>query len=381
MDKVVSKKYWEIGYVESMNFSRDEKFDYLGNATKVNELVESLVNKGFLAEKPVHIYPVKSDLGDFEDKANGARAVRLEYWAKHETIKVKIHLTDEKDPREFQLSAVELANAHKALYLTEKGNDRKITHLAVSGFRRSYAVTLANAILIRLQRPIIDTISVIESQYGSMAEMQEACLWENLSQAQGVVGLTLVDKLSAARRMFQEGALEVALRRIFKDGMGQKLYGLCWCDSRYGTNLVDQCVADPKLFGPLSAAKLREFRKLYQDAESVEMSIDEPESDEEKAALAKAHEDMKPDNLMEYFKDPKKGQKKNDRMATKDVIEGITQNPVMIIQEVAKRILNDTTTGLKPYIPYAAEINSCVMAIMAGGKVTVDPDTKMITIV
>lgn len=374
METVVSTPVWEVGYLDELNFSRTVGFDYLSNKTKIAEGVESFVNKGWLAEKPVHIFPVESAVGDFADKAGMARKARHDFWLEQETVSLKIHLDGNDEASKFDLSAVDLANAHKMTYLTEKGNDRKINWLGVSGHRRARMLIIANAILLRLKRPIITEMATIKSEYGHITDLQEACLWENLSQVQGVVTLGIPDKLTAARHMYQKGALEIRLRKVFKDGMGQKLYGLCWNDDHYGTDLVDRCIKDPKLFGPLTAADLRKFRNAYEEAESV---VDNPDSSESDVEIMKAV--MAPDALVQYFENPKAGKKNEPAMAKKDTITGIGQSPVKIIKAVVKAVLKDMPTTLDVYTPYAAEINTAIELIMAGATVDFDNEEMIIT--
>lgn len=64
---------------------------------------------------------------------------------------------------------------------------------------------------------------------------------ENEGKTDGAKPLTFTDRLFAAVRFFQLGNSQAYFRRTFKDGTGQKLFGICSVNSKYDlVNLLDR---------------------------------------------------------------------------------------------------------------------------------------------
>lgn len=379
MDKIVTMDISKIGYAPQYNYSRVEDFDYLSNITKLTETVASFIEdkleggEGWKAEKPVHVHEAASALDDRTEALWAARVEKEEFWSKVKLEKpLKINLPGIEKVQTFHLSSADLLAGFNATFY-RKGKMAHADKSGVSGHRRNHAVVIANAILIQLGLEPITKIAVIVSEYKTLLDLQSACFWENDSQQVGVVALTGADKLRTAKAMYDANASESFMRKKFKDGMGQKLFGICNVDAKYGTTLVEECINDWSKAGCLTAKKCRELRDTYDEAER---KLDDDESTAAEIKVAK--ENQNPETVMAFFKNPPGANAA--KIAGKDEIKRLMdQASCKLIKTVAKAIVNNTIASLKPYNENAAAINTAIEAIMAGGEVVEDGGIVTIT--
>ena len=369
MKKVIATKINTVGYLNELNDSRINP-NYTEWDGKRTELLISESRHGWKPDEVVHIYDKTSPIFDEKiiDKIVKNLEAHLERLETAPDMKVKNPFAD---------GSIILSKAdQKAGFLAHYGDGKKLVRpkaLAVSGYRRNSVGWVANAIRLKENMEAFTEMQTILEVYKDRLALQHACVMENVGQQFGVVTLGVADKLHASRLMFHQGCSQKAMRDLFKDGMGQKLYELNWIDNNANTDFIDRCLKDPAKFGPLQPTKLREFRTSFQTVRDFEqglIEIDGEEVTEEhiQAARAKATNEK----LEAYFKKPKAG--KNDpKVASKDdMLKLEEQSPVEIIREVITAYKLNDLERLNKFIPFAKAINEAVAGIMAEVKIAAE---------
>jgi hypothetical protein len=250
--------------------------------------------------------------------------------AETEDVEIKV------EGKTFVASANDRLAAWEAAYM-KNGKVIAPTYGQVFGFRRNSILPTVNAIRRKAQLQPIESIPVSIKSYENDLERFEDTISENTLKNFGTRTLSDVDRISAAQRLFHEGATQTHLRRVFKDGMGQKLHALCTLDHAHkDLNIVKRLIAGELQFGPLDK---EEMRKLVKDAATSE-------------AVAK------------YVEHPKDGTNESKMASKKDVKTMADQVPVEIIAIVLKAVVEDKLPTLVAFVKKAEAINAAVKAVM-----------------
>ena len=192
---------------------------------------------------------------------------------------------------------IEVQNIHveKAFQLThmDKGEIVPPEYIVDYGYRRTYALLIANAILIALNgidAELITEIPIHDLSDLTADERKAVCITENTKKREGQKVLTAVDKLSAMKWAYYTTQAKEAdfLRLFFKPnqrGQAQKYYGIFKIDAKLGG------VVDSIINGDLDANVFNSHkdRKAILDGEStIEQVIAEKKEGNEPKMMSKA---------------------------------------------------------------------------------------------
>jgi len=368
MQKVLATKINTVGYLNDLNDSRRNP-NYVDWDPKRTELMISEARHGWKPDAVVHIYnhtsPIFSE--DLIDQVMANLEKQLETLQTAPDMKVKNPFDD---------GTIVLSKAdQQAGFLNHYGDGKKLIRpkaLAVSGYRRNSVGWVANAVRLKENMKPFTEMQTILDVYKDRLALQMACIMENVGQQLGVVTLGVADKLHASRLMFHQGCSQKAMRDLFKDGMGQKLYELNWIDNNFGTDFIDVCLKDPTKFGPLKPTKMREFRTAFQTVRDFDQGLVEIDGEDvTEETIQQARAKATKESVQAYFRKPKTG--KNDpKVAAKDAVLKLEeQSPVEIIREVVRAYKLNDLERLNKYIPYAKAINEAIENIMADAGIKV----------
>jgi len=356
MEKVSNIKTSLVGYHPDRNYSRINP-NYTDFDSKRTELLMSVTRRGWLPEKTVVCYKDDKLAAEiFTDLESKLAALETA-----EDMVVKNPLGDGK---------ITLSKADQiAGFLAHYGDGKKLIApklIAVWGYRRNSVGWIGKAIRLKANQPVNNEMQVIERTFKNILEIQKACVLENMDQKTGVLTLGVPDMLDSARKMFEEGCSQKAIRDIYKDGTGTKIYNLLWLDAAFKMDMVDKCIKDPKLFGPLGQSKLTPFRTaktLVDEFDQGIVSIDGEKITEETIQEARAKGTA--EAVEAYFRTPKTG-KNEVKMANKDKIKQIaTASKVDIIKAVLNAVkIDDLDTINAKYNVAFKEINAAIEKIM-----------------
>lgn len=245
------------------------------------------------------------------------------------------------EQKQITVSASDCLRAWEGIFLTDKGKIIVPQYGQVFGFRRKLVLPEVNAVRRKLKKPAIDALPVHLKTYENDLERYEDCITENTQKNVGTRALSNVDRVHAAQKLFFEGSTQSNMRKVFKDGMGQKLYALCTLDKNHASlNIVERVVNGDLDFGPLGK---EEMRKLHEEsAEAKEVDV--------------------------YLKNPK--EKKNEKkMAAKSKIStAAKQFPVELVARTLQAVLDDNLESLNPLIEKRDELNKAVSSVLEPAK-------------
>ena len=235
------------------------------------------------------------------------------------------------------VSASDILRSWKEMFCNAKGKVKVPTYGQVFGFRRKALLPEVNAVRRKLDLDPIEELPCRVRSYACDMDRFADCIKENTHKNFGTRALSNVDRVNAAQKLFFEGSTQSHMRKIFKDGMGQKLHALCALDNAHQSlKVVERIVKGELLFGGLDKEDMRKLLNEGAEAPLVD----------------------------EYLKNPKK--KKNaDKMAAKTKIAtAASQFPVKLVARVCKAIIEDKMESLNDLIPRRELINDAVEAAL-----------------
>lgn len=199
----------EVISFKDMNLAR-----LSGDYGDIKELVDGLYSYGWLQDDN-GLIRVRKLPASLKERAYTAR---LQEWENYKT-EAKL------DPQKSTALVV-----FEEIYV-KNGELKPVNYLAVTGNRRLTAFMPAN-IKRRLSStadkplPLIDTIPVMVLADMTDAQLLKSQIEENILKMRGARKPSDVDNLLAAKALIEQGYNQSDLRQIFKDGMGQKYYGI-----------------------------------------------------------------------------------------------------------------------------------------------------------
>jgi hypothetical protein len=241
-----------------------------------------------------------------------------------------------------QTVTVTMAHLEKALAETLP-LDAEVTHDVVWGFRRFYSLIFANAIRLAMGEEPMTTLDFVVKVYTNEADRRIDNVLENTGKNDGVRRLSKADIIKAGRDLFEQGVKESMLRKVFKDGTGQKLYATCSLDQSHPElKLVDRLITGQLAWDPLDKEELRKL--VSSGAASGDVSS--------------------------YFENPKGTNSNQTKMAKRKDIDGLKNHGVEIVRFVAKAILADDLGALNVLLKHKDGINTAVRKAFGGALPT-----------
>jgi hypothetical protein len=205
--------------------------------------------------------------------------------------------------------------------------------------RRNEILPAVNAIHRKLGIELITQLPCDVRIYASEIERHVETMLENTQHNTGTKQLTAADKANASRILFQGGATDSDMRRVFGAGEGQKRFAICSLDKRFPElKMVDKIIDGSIVDSQLNKEELRKL--LSTNASQV---------------LVKA-----------YLDDPKAGKDANKpKMADRAHIEALgNQCPAKVVADTAKAIEMNNIAALRPYGERSADLNIVVQIVM-----------------
>lgn len=312
-----------------------------GDYGKAEELKDSMTTRGWVIDEDG---TVKVKKATDEHKAR-AQKERAEKW---ESLK-GIATAD-------STKLVELSTFEQ-IYV-EGGKIRPVEYVGITGNRRDSVFFAAMAARKRENLEITTEIPVIVREYATpLAELAEQ-IGENELKSLGFNPTTAVDKLLAAKAAVELGATQSDLRTVFKDGIGQKLWGVIQLNSRFpDMGIIQRMCLKPDDDGyiRLESVKTADLPTMVMRTDSKALA------EKNEKLLLQGKEQIKPataDDVARFFALPQKGTGNELKVMKGDSIRGLADNfPIMPLRAMAKAIASNNTDGLKVYQAAALGFN------------------------
>lgn len=296
---------------------------YFEAARDRDELVAQLVPEGFKPHLGIaglySLTPALKKRAVQEIKAFGELLEKAP-----EVIEIKI------DGQNLAIKQQTYINAFNLIHY-EKGKIIEPEYGLVFGHRRTVIMPFVNAVRNQLGMHDILEIPVSVKNYANDLERHTANVEENTLKMAGAKTLDHASKVRAAYKLYSEGANENRLRKVFKDGMGQKLYAIMQINNLHpDLKVVETIQNDEKLFPILDREDLRKLAK-EGTTETVE----------------------------KYLKDPKAGRKQSVTPIApgKDIRARAQQSPVKAIRFILGAVVHNDLALLNKLTDLADGLN------------------------
>lgn len=207
----------------------------------------------------------------------------------------------------------------------------------VYGNRRCTVMHLVAACRMHANLDVMSEVQASIDEYANAIERARKNIEENERKFEGALAPSLLQKILAARSMVQCGDDQSALRKMFKVGMGQKLWHLLECDRTFSELRIVDRIQE----GEIIASQLR-WESMRDIVKTGDVELAE-----------------------QYFKIPKACGNK-PKMADRNKWEGLKDRcPVKAIQALAEGALNDNLQdAVKPFVEASAALNVAISTIM-----------------
>ena len=287
-------------------------------STSTQGLIASLADRGYDPTKVVEAYKLTED----ESKqGKHERQKRLdELKANKETVTVT-RLNEAGQLEKVTLSPSDILRTYQTMYV-KNGKVVTPTYGGVTGYHRDHVLVVVNALRFMSQEPLIEAIPCLVKVYANKAERDLACIAENTQgMQQGVNKLSSGDYMTAALNLYRSGSIEGKFRKIFKGGMGQKLFAICTLNNEFKTAKIAE--------GILSG------------------DVDFPRIDKERARKAsKAMDEFSDDTIIAAITKPRSNEKPIMKKA--DIAAIRKQNGTIAVEMVCDAILKNDSSLIKP---------------------------------
>lgn len=350
----LSVPYAKIAWRAKWNYARES-----GDMGSINALVVSMTNHGWhqTAAGTVTV----TVLNDEDKKL--VLAERENEWS---LLKIQA----EANPSE---GLVEL-QAFEQLFV-EKGKLITPEFRGITGHRRAHSLRKAapkrllfkNADGVAEPKDLNILVPAIPMNFTTEMDLLKYQLAENESEREGFYAPNIFDKLKSARRLFAMGAIQVDFRRVFKDGVGQKLHGILTLDKLWpNIQIVDRMLKDPKdpqhiNPGPVSHTDLpslikrsnpKEVASANQKKREELTRLGKPEAAIELEMLAPATEG----EVRAYFEGKREGANAQ-KIMSKENIKGLAdQGSCRAVVAAANAVYSNNRDVLEWYLTEGAQV-------------------------
>ena len=257
-------------------------------------------------------------------------------------------------------------------------------YMCVSGNRRMTSLPEAN--LLRCTNPkekggplpFITKVPAIIQSFASDKDRLVAQILENEGKTQGFASTSNKDKIMGAKRIMEYGGLQADIRKAYKDGMGQKLYGLLVLAQRFPKldiiGRITELKAEDPRFIRFEGIKFSDLPKLVLRSDPEALA---KENAKLKTAGKEQSRPLTEVDLEDFLKNGS-GPNTNDPkiMKKENIIALTTQNPNTAVQDVAKAVIHNNQDTLSKYVVNAVAYNAMGTLIDAN----IGPDLEAILV-
>lgn len=258
------------------------------------------------------------------------------------SISVSGETTTDVKKKQMLVSGFEVANYLKA---SRKANKKKAEYQIVSGHRRYLVWSIVCCLQAKYDLPLSEKLPFDIREYASDEERKIDILAENVRKSIGSKAISEADKIQSAYDLRNNGAKEIVIRRLYKDGYGQKLTALS--DLLLSLNAEgcitceDFCSRVMAKTYKFSAFKMNELRGL------IGKSWDEVE---------------------QYFINPNPDSKNKSKIMDKAGIEVLQKCNIRFFNVAIKGILDNNPACLAKYNKDAKFLNDLFEALQVDEK-------------
>lgn len=182
--------------------------DY-GNPAKMKELQDAMIQYGWLEDDNGMIRVRKIP----DQYVERAKAQRISQW---EALKTNAKLNPDK--------AIDLV-VFEEIYVKD-GELRPVKYLGISGNRRGRVFLDAMIGRRKLGNPVSERVPAMVEHYDNELSFLKSQGRENEQKTLGAYPPGLLDKILLGKQMVELGSNQSDLRDVFKDGTGQKIWGI-----------------------------------------------------------------------------------------------------------------------------------------------------------
>lgn len=320
-----------------------------GEYGDLKELITSMVNKGWLVDDNGMFTVEKATDADVEE----AMKLRTAQW---ESLK---QLAANDSGKIVELKVFE------EIYLDTNGKLKEIQFVGLQGNRRSSAYL--PAMVERRKKstkedplPLTTEVAVIIRENLTPLERLQIQVGENEDKTTGFAATSTLDKLLAAKRHFELGASQADLRKSFKDGMGQKLWGVVSLDAKFPSVRIIERMKLPQDnpdYIRVESAKFSDMPTLLTRADPAALA------EKNKKLAVAGQTPMAPldeEAVKAYFANPDLGGNKPKIMSRVNIESLRDQNPNLVIKATADAVLANKTDGLSAFTMMAPAMNAVV---------------------
>ena len=234
----------------------------------------------------------------------------------------------------------------------------KPTYVGVTGNRRDSVSQDASVARRKKGEAIITEIPVIVRHYGSAMERLADQVGENHFKGLGAVLPSDQDNLIAARELVEYGASQADLRRTFKDGVGQKLWGICALNNRFPElRIIERMLLKPEDEGfiNMKAVHYKDLPTMLTRSNAEELAK------KNESLLNQGKETLRPadaDDVMRYLSAPK-AEGNAAKVMKGETVRNLSESfPCVAIRAAFKAVADNSIDELKPYRElYATTLN------------------------
>ena len=220
-----------------------------------------------------------------------------------------------------------------SLFVSLKSN--KQTYIGIDGYQRFASLIIANQVAKLLGKDSIKIIPAVIVPY-----VEKNCLFDaayiNIHRNDGVSNMSQKDMLFSAKKLFSKGCKENDIRKLFGDGMGQKLYSMLIIDSFAKTTYLDDCLKGSLAFSSIDKEAVRSLAKATKEKVNLKA-------------------------IQAFYDHPKNVAPKV--MSKKD-IETLSNCGIQIVQDFIQGILKNNKDCLEKYSEYATKINAFISLLL-----------------
>lgn len=240
----------------------------------------------------------------------------------------------------------------------ENGKIRVPEFVGVTGNRRDSVFLQAMIARRKENLPITVDVPVIIRHYNSPLERLIDQVGENELKSLGFNPTTDVDKLIAAKEAVEMGAIQSDLRKVFKDGTGQKLWGVIRLNALYPELRIIERMrlkTDDPAYIKLAGVPTKDLPTLVLRSEPSELAAKNNSlALAGKAQLTAATQD----EVAAFFAGSTVSDGRNDKVMKGDNIRSLAGNfPCAPVRAMANAIALNQTDALKKYQTNALGFN------------------------
>jgi hypothetical protein len=249
----------------------------------------------------------------------------------------------------------------------QDGKLEKIEYIGTSGNRRAsvYFVSMLARANMNPPQPVTDMIPCIVRHYENARQRLETQIEENDRKTTGFLEMSNTARLKAAKWLVGRGATQSDLRKTFRDGNGQKLWGVLQLNAMWPeVKIYERMLKDPNdpdhiKFGSQSTGDLTLYMDRSDPKRLAERNAIERKNGRQEMAPATAEE------IDTFFRTAKSTNK--DKVMDGETIRTLASHcPVLIIRDAFKGAAEKDKDRFTHYEAFEKELNAIHTLIKDG---------------